>query len=387
MKIFHVSDLHIGKTLNGYSLAENQTMVLSQIIQYAKKERPDVLLICGDIYDRSVPSGDACELFDQFITKYSEIEPKIPVLLIAGNHDSPQRLAYAEQFLEKHQIYISTMPPQSDESYMKKVTLEDSFGPVHFYLLPFTKPGYISKMTDAPTDSYEGAVSYLIQREHIDKNSRNILLAHQFFAGTGQQMELCESEQSVIMAGGLDRISSDVIKDFDYVALGHLHGRQQCGYEHIRYCGTPYKYSISESAHNKSITVVMLGEKGKSLSYEYLPLEGLQEVRKLKGTFAEVIEQATEENRHDFISITITDEEEPYHFREKLKEVYDCMLDVRVDNMRTREKLSEQAGKIKQLSPMDAFAAFYQAVHHIPMNQEECMVMEKLFDQIQEAEE
>lgn len=386
MKLFHLSDLHIGKTLNGYSLAENQELVLGQIIHYAKKERPDAILICGDIYDRSVPSGEAYQMFDRFLTDLSEIQPEIPVLLIAGNHDSPQRLAYAEQFLEKHHIYISVMPPQADEEYMKKITLTDEFGSVHFYLLPFTKPGYLRGMTDAPTDSYEAAVQYLIQREHIDKNSRNILLSHQFYTGHSQEMELCESEQAVIMAGGLDKISCDVVKDFDYVALGHLHGKQQAGYEHIRYCGTPFKYSVSEEKHNKSITVVTINRKEEGIQLEYLPLQGKQDVRKIRGTFDEVMEQATEENRHDFVSVTITDEEEPYHFREKLKETYDCLLEVRVDNIRTREKLSDTTEEIRQLSPMEAFSLFYETVNHTAMTEEEQAVMEKIFDQVQEVE-
>ncbi len=386
MKFFHLSDLHIGKTLNGYNLAENQELVLSQIIHYAKKERPDAILICGDVYDRSVPSGEAYTIFDSFLTDLSDIEPKIPVMIISGNHDSPQRLAYAEQFLEKYKIYISVLPPMTDEEYMKKVTLTDAYGPVHFYFLPFTKPGYLRGMTDARAESYESAIEYLIEREHIDKNERNILLSHQFYTGQGQEMELCESEQSVIMAGGLDKISCEVVKDFDYVALGHLHGKQQAGYDHIRYCGTPYKYSISEEKHNKSITVVSVGEKREPIQVEYLPLIGLQDVRKIKGTFAEVLAQATKHNCHDYVSITITDEEEPYHFREKLKEVYDHLLEVRVDNTRTREKMSDTVLETASLSPMEAFSLFYETVHHTSMNEEEQFVMAKIIDKVQEME-
>lgn len=386
MKFFHLSDLHIGKTLNGYNLAKNQELVLGQIIHYAKKERPDAILICGDVYDRSVPSGEAYTMFDSFLTALSEIEPKIPVMIIAGNHDSPQRLAYAEQFLEKHKIYISVLPPMTDEEYMKKIILADAHGPVHFYFLPFTKPGYLRGMTDARTESYESAIEYLIEREHIDKNKRNILLSHQFYTGQGQEMELCESEQSVIMAGGLDKISCEVVKDFDYVALGHLHGKQQAGYEYIRYCGTPYKYSISEEKHNKSITVVIMGKKGETVQLEYLPLTGSQDVRKIKGTFAEVLAQATEHNCHDYVSITITDEEEPYHFREKLKEVYDHLLEVRVDNTRTREKMSDTVLETTCLSPMEAFSLFYETVHHTSMNEEEQSVMAKIINKIQEVE-
>lgn len=387
MKLFHLSDLHIGKTLNGYSLAENQDLVLGQIVHYAKKEHPDAILLCGDIYDRSVPSGEAQKMFDGFLTALSDIEPSIPVFIIAGNHDSPKRLAYAEQFLEKHKIYISVMPPMDDAEYMKKVTLLDEYGPVDFYFLPFTKPGYLRGMTNAPTESYESAVAYLVEREHIDKNRRNVLLSHQFYTGQGQDMELCESEQAVIMAGGLDKISCDVVKGFDYVALGHLHGKQQAGYEHIRYCGTPYKYSVSEEKHNKSITVVLMGEKGTSIKLEYLPLKGKQDVRRITGSFWEILAMATEDNCHDYVSITITDDEEPYHFREKLKEVYDSLLEVRVDNRRTREKLSDAAEESVNMSPMEAFSLFYKTIHHTDMTEEEALVMEQIFDKLQEVEE
>ena len=367
MKLFHISDLHIGKTLNGYNLAENQELVLGQIIHYAKNERPDAILLCGDIYDRSVPSGEAHEMFDQFLTDLSGIEPEIPVLVIAGNHDSPQRLAYAEQFLRKHQIYISAMPPANDEEYLQKVSLEDEYGTVDFYLLPFTKPGYLRGMEKADLSSYESSIAYLIQREQVDITKRNVLLSHQFYVGDSQEMELCESESAVIMAGGLDKVSSRVVKDFDYVALGHLHGSQRAGYEHVRYCGTPYKYSVSEEKHNKSITVIVLKEKGQPIELSYLPLSGPQDVRRIKGAMEDVLDLATEDNRHDYVSITITDEEEPYHFREKLKEVYDCLLEVRVDNLRTREKLSEESAEIVTLSPMHAFEDFFKAIHHVDM--------------------
>lgn len=386
MKFFHISDLHIGKTLNGYTLSENQEEVLAQVIQYAGQERPDAILICGDIYDRSVPSGEAQEMFDHFLTELSEIEPKIPVLIIAGNHDSPQRLAYAEQFLAKHKIYISALPPMEDTQFLKKVTLQDAYGPVHFYFLPFTKPGYLRGLTDAPIDTYEHAVSYLIEREEIDEKERNVLLAHQFFIGQGQEMETCESEQSVIMAGGLDQVSCEVVKQFDYAALGHLHGRQQAGYEHIRYSGTPYKYSVSEEHHQKSITVVTMEEKGSKLQLSYLPLSGKQDVRRLRGSFEEILSSATEENCRDFVSVTLIDEEEPYHFREKIKELYPYLLDIRVDNRRTREKLSEEVEDLEVLSPLEAFSLFFETIHHRGMNEEETALMEQILEQVQEVD-
>lgn len=407
MKIFHLSDLHIGKILNGYSLLENQQVVLNQIVQEAKKHRPDVILLCGDIYDRTVPAGEAYKLLDEFLVNLSDIEPKIPVLIIAGNHDSPDRLSYAESFLEKHQIYVSVMPPQTKKEYLKKVTLTDEYGAVHFYLLPFLKPGYVrglncnvsenacgleendsensvEKLRKNAIDNYESAVQMVLDRETIDFGERNVILSHQFYAGRGHEIETCESEQSVIMAGGLDRISAEVLENFDYAALGHIHGSQRTGAEHIRYCGTPYKYSISEEHHNKSITVVTLKEKGSEPEISFLPLRGIQDVRRLKGTLKEVLEQAKEESRHDYVSVTLTDEQEPYHFREQLEEVYDHLLEVRIDNSRTRKKLTGEMEAVQVLQPLAAFEQFYETMLGRPMDEQERTVMESIIEQEKE---
>lgn len=385
MKIFHLSDLHIGKILNGYSLLENQRAVLMQIVREAEKHHPDVILICGDIYDRTVPAGEAYKLLDEFLVALSDIEPKIPVLIIAGNHDSPERLSYADAFLEKHQIYVSVMPPQDKTEYLKKVTLEDEYGPVHFYMLPFLKPGYVrDKACDLDVNTYESAVKLVLDREKIDLNDRNIILSHQFYAGKGQTIETCESEQSVVMAGGLDKISSDVLKDFDYAALGHIHKSQRAGSENIRYCGTPYKYSISEEHHVKSITVVELKEKGAEPEISFLPLYGIQDVRRIKGTLAEVLGKEQQENCHDFVSVTLTDEKEPYHFREQLEEVFDHLLEVRIDNSRTREKLMDTVEEVRVLCPLDAFEQFYEIMVGNPMSEAERAVMVHLIEKAEE---
>lgn len=416
MKLFHLSDLHIGKLLNGYSLLENQRVVLEQIVREAKKHRPDVILLCGDIYDRTVPAGEAYKLLDEFLVQLSEIEPKIPVLIIAGNHDSPERLSYAEAFLEKHQIYVSVMPPQTETEYLKKVILTDEYGPVHFYLLPFLKPGYVRglkshvpenhpynlfeysvqtlpgndsenlvlRLRKADNDNYESAVRLVLERENIDFSERNVILSHQFYAGRGHEIETCESEQSVIMAGGLDRISAEILEEFDYAALGHIHGSQRAGAEHIRYCGTPYKYSISEEHHSKSITVVTLKEKGSSPQISFLPLSGIQDVRRLKGTLEEVLAQAKEESRHDYVSVTLTDEQEPYHFREQLEEVYDHLLEVRIDNSRTREKLTDSMEEVQVLQPLTAFEQFYETMLGRPMEVQEREIMERIIEKEKE---
>ena len=396
MKLFHLSDLHIGKLLCGYSLKENQERVLSQIADYAKEEHPDAILICGDIYDKSAPSGEAYVMFDRFLEALSEIRPRIPVLIIAGNHDSPERLSYASSFLERHSIYLSVFPPVREDEFLKKIELADEYGPVDFYLLPFLKPGYLRPLLpDGSALGYEEAVRFLLSREKIDPKRRNVILSHQFYTAGQSEPETCDSEAAVAMAGGLDRIDISVLDAFDYAALGHLHGSQRVGRESARYCGTPYKYSVSEERHHKAVTVVELGKKGEEPRLRFLPLSGLQDVRRLRGTLEEVLEAASGGQPsvpsassgvcHDFVSVTITDEQEPYRIRERLEERYDHLLELRVDNARTRARLAESGTENDPApEPMEAFRQFYETVNHMPLPEEGERIMKGLIREIQE---
>ena len=387
MKIFHLSDLHIGKQLNGYSLKENQEAVLNQIVDYAASRHPDVILICGDIYDKTAPSGEAYTMFGNFLEALSGIKPEITVLIIAGNHDSPERLSYASAFLERHRIHLSVFPPRNQEEYLKKVVLRDENGPVNFYLLPFLKPGYVRQLfPDNQPDGYESAIRAVLERETIDAGERNILLSHQFYTAGSKDPETCESEQAVIMAGGLDRVDASVLSDFDYIALGHIHGSQKVGKASVRYCGTPYKYSVSEENHKKSVTVVNIGKKGDEPELEFLPLNGIQDVRRERGTLSEILKRASEENRHDFVSVTLTDEEEPYRVRERLEEVFDHMLELRVDNERTRHKRLEEGETVPVLKPLEAFRQFFKAVRGEEMTMEEEQAMERIVQEAKEEE-
>lgn len=399
MKLFHLSDLHIGKLLCGYSLKENQERVLSRIVAYAQEEHPDAILICGDIYDKSAPSGEAYVMFDRFLEALSEIRPRIPVFIIAGNHDSPERLSYASAFLEKHSIYLSVFPPIQEDEYLKKITLEDEYGPVDFYLLPFLKPGWLRPLLpEGSAFSYEEAVRFLLSREKIDPGRRNVILSHQFYTAGQSEPETCDSEIAVAMAGGLDRIDISVLDAFDYAALGHLHGSQKVGRMSARYCGTPYKYSVSEEHHHKSVTVVELGKKGEEPQLRFLPLSGLQDVRRLRGTLDEVLAAAESAAPspsagqpsvsgvcHDFVSVTITDEQEPYRIRERLEERYDHLLELRVDNARTRARMAESGTENDPApEPMEAFRQFYETVNHTPLPEEGERVMKRLIREIQE---
>lgn len=388
MKIFHIADLHIGKQLNYYNLKENQEDILDQIIEKMEEYRPDVLLIAGDVFDKSVPSGEAYILFDDFLNRAASLDPLIPICIIAGNHDSPERLNYASSFMEKHQIYISVMPPQSEDEHLKKVVLKDAFGRVNIYLLPFTKPGYVRPLfPDRDIPDYETAVRTLLERESPDITERNILVSHQFYQSSGWETATCDSEQVLLSIGGLDRIDIAVLKDFDYVALGHLHGPQKIKEERIRYAGSPLKYSVSEERHHKSITMVTLGAKGTPLEIQQIPLRARQDVRTERGTLKEILERATEANRHDFISATLTDENEPYRMKETLREVYDYLLEIRVDNARTRKRLETTLEKQENLTPLEAFRAFYEDVSRTPLTEAEEILLQKTLDQLTEDRE
>lgn len=388
MKIFHISDLHIGKQLNYYSLKENQEDILNQIIEKMKEYRPDVLLIAGDVFDKSMPSGEAYTLFDDFLNQLSELQPTIPVCIIAGNHDSPERLNYASAFMEKHQIYVSVMPPMVETEYMKKVTLADDYGPVNICMLPFTKPGYVRTLfKDQEVPDYETAVRLLIERENIDTSQRNILVSHQFYQSQGWETATCDSEQVLLSVGGLDRIDISVLKDFDYVALGHLHGPQKIKEDRIRYAGSPLKYSISEEKQNKSITMITMANKGEPLQIDMLPLVAKQDVRSLRGTLKAVLDQANESNAHDFIRVTLTDENEPYRMKEQLREVYDYLLEIHVDNARTRHKLAFAVEKTENLTPFEAFRLFYTDMSKSPMSEDEAIYMEQIFGKLMEERE
>lgn len=383
MRFFHLSDLHIGKQLHAYNLKEDQKHILREIVSYAEKLRPDAIVIAGDIYDKSVPSAEAVTIFDEFLTELSNLEPAIPILMIAGNHDSAQRLDYASQILKRQQIYIAGNAPETADEYLKKLTLQDEEGDVNFYFLPFLKPGYVRGVFDGQVpDSYETAVKQLLAREDIDWEKRNVLISHQFYAGSGQEMKRADSE--TVSVGGLDLIDSSCVQKFDYVALGHLHGAQKSGVEHVRYCGTLLKYSVSESNQKKMLHLVELGKKGEPVQVEEFPLHPLRDVRKIRGELADIIGEAKLENRDDYISVTLTDEIDPYKPKEQLERVYSHVLEVRMDNTRTRKKLEEFEEEIILADPLTAFDEFFEEMQGRNMNEEErtviCEVLEEVGD-------
>ncbi len=387
MKFFHLSDLHIGKQLHRYNLKEDQQVILKEVITYAKELRPDAIVIAGDIYDKSVPSAEAVNVFDEFLTDLSEITPEIPILIISGNHDSPDRLKYASEILKRHHIYLAGNVPERPEEHIKKVTLHDAYGEVDFYLLPFMKPAYVKNIfADGTPETYSDAVKEIIKREKIDyKDKRNVLVSHQFYVGEkAESPETCDSE--VFSVGGIDNVDIGSVKEFDYVALGHLHGAQCIGKPEIRYCGTLLKYSVSESTQNKSLTVVTLKAKGEKPEIENYPLHPLRDVRKKKGTLDEIIKEAQETEKDDYISITLTDEIDPYKPKEQLERIFSHILEIRVDNQRTRTKLKEMDEELVMKDPFTSFAEFYKEMQGREMNGEEETIMKEIFDKAKGVE-
>lgn len=399
MKFFHLSDLHIGKQLHHYNLRADQEHILSEVLSYAETIHPDAILIAGDIYDKSVPSGEAVSLFDDFLTRLSKIEPAIPVLIIAGNHDSAQRLDYASRLLGSHHIHISGKAPETEDEHLKRITLTDEHGAVNFYLLPFLKPGYVRGLCGGELpENYTDAVKAVLDREEIDFSERNVLLSHQFYTGNGEAPETCDSE--LLSVGGIDNVDISAVRDFDYVALGHLHGAQRVGMDHIRYCGTLLKYSVSEAGQEKVLHVIELGAKGEPVRIEKLPLHPLRDVRKLRGNLADIIAQATETRQadisqresalqqadvprqNDYVSVTLTDEIDPYKPKEQLEKVYSHILEVRTDNERTRKKLEFSEEEIRIEDPLSVFADFYREMQGREMTEEEQGILDRVFDTV-----
>ena len=377
MKFFHLSDLHIGKQLHLYSLKEEQKAVLNEIIQYAEKEKPQAIVIAGDVYDKSVPSAEAVAVFDEFIRNLSELSLKI--FVISGNHDSPERLEFAGSLLEKQGLYIAGLPPVKETDRIKKVVLCDEEGEVCFWLLPFLKPSYVRGIFPEKENlSYAEAVKMLLEREEMDLSVRNVLVTHQFFTASGK--EPFRSDSETVYVGGAGNVDVSAVQNFDYVAMGHIHKAQYVGEERFRYCGTPLKYSAGESGDTKTLTAVTLGKKGEGIKIETLPLQPMRDVQQLKGRFEELIRLGTE----DYVSLTLTDEKMPYQPREQLEKVFPNILELKVENTRTKREISGFLKAAEQAEPCVLFENFYEEIHGISMTEEERQLVREILEKVQE---
>ena len=374
MKIIHLSDLHIGKKLNGFSLIEDQRYILNQILDIISREKPECIVIAGDIYDKTVPSEEAVELLDDFLVGLSE--RKAEVFIISGNHDSAERLSFANRLLDSGGIHIS----KTYNGTVRTYTVSDEYGTVNFYMLPFVKPVNVKKaFPENNISSYTDAVRTAVENMNINKQERNVMITHQFVTGAQR------SESEEIFVGGSDNVDADIFSVFDYIALGHIHNPQNIGTEKIRYCGTPLKYSFSESKHDKSVTVAELMEKG-ILSVRTIPLVPMHEMTELKGRYNELVSKAFYDNtsyQTDFVHITLTDEEDIADAVGKLRIIYKNLMKLDYDNKRTRSAseiiLSEYT---EHKSPIELFEDFYKMQNNSDMTEEQREFAEMIIEDI-----
>lgn len=378
MKFLHLADLHLGKRVNGFSMLEDQAHILRQILAILDDEQPDGVLIAGDVYDKSVPSVEAVELLDGFLTELRA--RSVPVLLISGNHDSPERLAFGGRVMDSCGIHIS---PVYDGA-LAPVTLHDAFGPVHVWLLPFVKPAHVRRwFPDADIESYTDAVAEAVAHMDIDTAARNVLVTHQFVTGGTR------SGSEELSVGGTDNVDSGVFAPFDYVALGHLHGAQHIGRETIRYAGSPLKYSFSEARQHKSVTVVTLGEKG-DVQVRTVALTPLRELREIRGSYDELTARSFYEHttyRSDYLHLILTDEQDVFDAMSRLRTIYPYLMTLDYDNARTRAAggMSVPA-ETERRTPLELFEALYQRQNHRPMSEVQRAYIAQLMEQIMEVQ-
>lgn len=378
MKFLHIADLHIGKRYCELSLIEDQRYILEQILKIAEEEKPDGVLLAGDIYDKSVPSAEAVELLDWFLSTLSDKGFK--VFLISGNHDSAERIAFGARLMQKSGVYASPVYDGNAQC----ITLHDGFGAVNVYLLPFIKPATVRRFfPDEKIESYTDAVGAAIRQMNVNCAERNVLVAHQFVTGSMQS----GSEETVV--GDLGNVDGSVFAPFDYVALGHIHGAQNVGGERLRYSGTPLKYSLSERNDTKSVTIAELDKKG-DLRVRTLPLLPLHDVREIRGAYEEITQKsyyAGTSLQNDLVHVVLTDEEEIPDALGKLRLIYPLVMGVRYDNKRTQQEATEcDLGGLPARSPMELFSALYRAQNNADMTDEQSELVQSLIERAWEEQ-
>ena len=378
MKLIHLSDLHLGKRVNEFSMIDDQRHVLDQILRVIDAERPDAVLIAGDVYDKPVPTAEAVALLDWFLVELSGRE--LQVFVISGNHDSAERMAFGGRLMEQSGVHLA---PVYDGT-VARWTLTDEHGPVHLYLLPFVKPVHVRRcFPEREIETYTDAVAAAVKAMDVDPAARNVLVTHQFVTGAAR----CESEE--VSVGGSDNVDASVFDGFDYVALGHLHGPQTVGRETVRYCGTPLKYSFSEVHHKKSVTVVELGEKG-TVTVRTVPLTPRRDLVELRGAYEEVTRRDFYEGngyQDSYVHITLTDEEDVPDALGKLRLIYPYLMKLDYDNQRTHAAgVGDEGGDLQRKSPMELLEEFYAMQNGQPMGQEQRQFARQLMERIWEGD-
>ena len=388
MKFMHVSDLHLGKRVNEFSMIEDQNYILEQILRIVEREGVEAILIAGDVYDKPVPPVEAVRLLDQFLVDLGKLQ--LPVFMISGNHDSVQRLSFGSRLLKEEGVFIA---PEYDGT-MEPIRLKDEFGDIDIYMLPFVKPAHVRRYhPDEGIETYTDAVRVALSAATADTHGapreelrRRILLSHQFVTGASR------SESEDVAVGGLDNVDAEAYAGFDYVALGHIHGPQDIAgddYQKIRYCGTPLKYSFSEANHEKSVTLVELKEKG-TVDVKTIPLKPLHDMRKIRGTYLEVTSREfyRELDQNDYLYVTLTDEEDVPDAVGKLRIIYPNLMKMDYDNTRTRESREvDGAEQVEQKTPLQLFEELYVLQNNQRMTEEQRSASLELMDTIWRDEE
>ena len=377
MKFVHLSDLHLGKRVNEYSMLEDQEYILTKIINIIDDEKPAGVIIAGDVYDKSIPSAEAVQMFDDFLTRLAK--RNLQVFVISGNHDSPERMSFGSRLMDQSGIHISQVYSGKIEPFAMK----DKHGIINVYMLPFVKPAHVKRFSDESIESYTDAIRVAVAEMNVDQGARNLLITHQFVTGATR------SESEDISVGGSDNVDVTVFDDFDYVALGHIHSPQNCTTERVRYCGTPLKYSFSEAKDNKSITVVELEEKG-NISVKTVSLVPMRDMVEIKGKYNEIMLKSFYENttyQEDYIHITLTDEEDIVDAIGKLRTVYHNIMKLDYDNKRTRSVAQvDGAVDVETKTPIELFSDFYELQNNQPMSDEQKAFVEDLIEQVWEDE-
>ena len=376
MKIMHLSDLHLGKRVNEFSMLEDQIYILNKILNIIDEQNPKVIILAGDIYDKPIPPAEAVEIFDDFLYKLSK--RNLYVFIISGNHDSAERIAFGSRLFDKSGIYLSPVY----NGKISPICIDDKYGKVNFYMLPFIKPVHVRRFfPDAEVYTYTDALSTVISDMHIDTAQKNILITHQFVTGSSR------TESEDVSVGGSDNVDADIFNDFDYVALGHIHRSQCCDSEYIRYCGTPLKYSFSESKDTKSITVIDIKEKG-DIKLDFIPLTPLRDMVEIKGSYNELMLKSFYENTSltdDYVHITLTDEEDIPDVITKLRVVYKNIMKLDYDNQRTKK--SSEINPINDMdskSPLELFDTFYELQNGKHLSDTQRVFLKNIIEEIWE---
>mgnify|MGYP003290233844 CR=1 FL=1 len=377
MKFIHLSDLHLGKRVNEYSMIEDQEFILKKIINIIDYEKPEGVIIAGDVYDKSIPSAEAVQMFDVFLTCLAK--RNLQVFVISGNHDSPERMSFGSRLMDQSGIHISQV-------YNGKVTpfvISDEHGNVNVYMLPFIKPVHVRRFFEEEIETYTDAIRVAVAEMNIDQSGRNILITHQFVTGA------LRSESEDLSVGGSDNVDVSVFDGFDYVALGHIHSPQDCTSERVRYCGTPLKYSFSEVKDKKSVTIVELANKG-NLTIRTVPLDPMRDMVEIKGKYDDIMLKSFYENttyQEDYVHITLTDEEDIVDAIGKLRTVYHNLMKLDYDNRRTRSVAQvDGAVDVETKTPIELFSDFYELQNNQPMSDEQKAFVEDLIEQVWEDE-